>query len=69
MTTDKLKESIKTLEEKLDKALPDNYEEWETHEDLADGYERAWDRTDTVARNAIKLLKECAEAIIEQEEK
>jgi len=53
-----MKEKIKELEERLASALPENYEKWETHEDLYEGFERAFERAENVARDAIKLLKE-----------
>ena len=53
-----MKEKIKELEERLARALPENYEKWETHEDLYEGFERAFERAENVARDAIKLLKE-----------
>jgi len=53
-----MEEKIKALEERLAKALPENYETWETHEELYEGYERAFERADDVANAAIKLLRE-----------
>lgn len=56
---------IKELEDRLSKALPDNYEKWESHEELYEGYERAWERADTVAQDAIKLAKELRDKLNE----
>ena len=53
-------EKARLLEEKLNKVLPydddDMFGTDGSHESLMNTFERAWEKTDTIAREAIKLL-------------
>ena len=52
-----MKEKIAMLQERLDKALPEDWEDVETHEDLYGMYERAFERALSVAEETLALLK------------
>jgi hypothetical protein len=56
-----MKEKIAMLQERLDKALPEDWEDVETHEDLYGMYERAFERALSVAEEALALLKKGGE--------
>ncbi len=50
---------VDALEKSLNDILPDGWEDrFETHEDRMDLFERSFDKAETIARQAIKLLRD-----------
>lgn len=55
------KEIIDLMEKRLDEILPDNWEDrFETHEERMELFDRSFEKAESIARQAIKMLRnEC----------